>query len=532
MTRPITVDVYQGYHPIVHVGTLTSDSRRAWLDQLEDTGAYSLEIKAGHADEALCADGRYLRFSIDGTPRWWGLIEQKSKVSADPSARETGRVVTISGRGSLALADFAPLFPELGLGRISPETRFFNFASLDYDDSAWGNAVQLKQQSNPAAPWADAPAEWPDPNAYWVGPTGGATPPVAPGDIYLRGTYTVAAGQGSEYRFFITADDGFELYVDGNKIAGEQAAGLWNATRYADVLLDAGSHLVAIKGINFDRPVAATNVFGVICTVMKLEDGGGTLGAVVARSSSGTKMLAYPATAPGMTPGQMIVTTFEEAYAAGFVRMLTYNVDEVYDSDTVAWPAELDLSFQVGTSVLDIIRRLIAEDACDVWMDPAHTNYFTMNAYAYKGADLSASLAITYGDNIGALAHDHTPPGPNTVLTRTAEGRYVEVSDSGAVASWGKRGTFLSLGAAPSDDAADRQAQAFLADVADPADVITQVRVEPVTGGPVPYVDFTTGDTITAPGFDGTPGPFRVTGIHVSEDDAGNPIYDLDLETA
>lgn len=535
MTRPIEVEVWEfdlGDYELQQVGTLSSDRNREWLDDLYDTGAYSLEIKVGHADEALCSDGRFLRFVLNGTPVWWGKIEPRSKVSADPSQRQAGRVISVKGRGALCCLEDAPLYPELGLGRVSPDTRYFNFASLDYDATAWGNAVQLKQQSDPADPWGGAPKQWPDPNAWWIGPTDGDIPPVDPGDVYFRGTFTVASGQGGEYRFFLTADDGFELYIDGDKAIAEQGVGLWGSTRYYDKLMDEGSHLIAAKAINFDRPVAATNVFGFICSVYKLNGGGQTLGALVSGTSAGTQMLAFPAAAPGMTPGHILQIGFTEAFAVYFyLDPVNYDFDETNDSNLDPWPNEIDLSFPVGTSMLEMGRKLIAEKACDLWVDPTVTDFLTVKAFISKGTDKTGTVEIAYGDNIGALGHDRNPPGPNAVLSKTAEGRWVETSDPTAITAWGKKGVFLSQGAAPSNDAAIRQAEAFIEDHAQPADIINRVRVEAVPGGPVPYVDFVTGDRITAPGYDGTPTAMRVTGIRVTEDAAGQPIYELDLET-
>lgn len=544
MSRRIEVEVFEidGTDPLISHGTLSSDSARQFFDDLNDVGAWSLEVKADHADEAKMADGRLVRFSIDDTPVGWGLIESKRKVAADPDNREAGRVVNVSGRGALALLEEGIVYPELGLGRISPETRYMNFASTLYDDSAWGSAVELKQQSDPADPWGGAPRDWPDPDAFWVGPTDGDVPPVTPGDIYLRGSFTIPSGEGGDYRFYLTADDGFELYVDANKVAAEQVAGLWGLTRYIDLLLDEGSHLVAVKAINFDRPVAATNVFGFILTVVKLLGGGSAYGDVVSRSSAGTKMLDYPSTAPGLTPSTIFYSLAGEAAAAGAVVHVSYwmELGAVGDGtgDDVAFTNEIDLAFPVGTTLLDVTRRMVEEKACDVSVNPSTLlagwgdEYLSVRLWTSKGLDRSSTVELVYAENIGALEFDHTPPGPNTLLTRTAEGRYAQFSDETAATSWRRRQAFLQLGAAPSDGAADRQASAFLADHAEPADVISRIRIEVVDGGPVPFVDFNTGDVVTAPDYDGNPAPFLVTGIHVTEDEAGNPFYDLDLEAA
>lgn len=539
MTRAITVEVWEfdfDAYELSYLGELTSDSKRQWLDDLRDTGSFSLEIKVGSADEDLCQPGRFLRFLLYGVPKWWGVIEPPlSKVSADPRNRKSGLVISVKGRGALSLLEFAPLYPELGLGRISPDTRYFNFASLDYDASGWTTATELKQQNDPddTKPWFGAPKSWPDPTAWWIGPAGADTPPVAPGDVYFRGTFTVASGQGGEYRFFLTADDGFELYIDGDKATAEQGVGLWGATRYYDKLMDEGSHLIAVKAINFDRPVSATNVFGFIMSVYKLEAGGQFLGTLVSSTTSGTQMLAFPSTAPGMTPGHILKIQFEEMFGVYFyLDPINYDFDEDVDSNGVSWSDEIDLSFSVGTSTLEIGRKLIAEKACDLWVDPADTAQFLMvRAFIDKGEDLTGAVTVAYADNLSELEHDKTFPLINTVLSRTAEGRWIETADPTAIASWGKRGVVMSQGSAPSNDAATRQATSFLDDNAEPKEVITKLRVEPVPGGPVPNVDFFTGDRITGPGYDGTPKAFKVIGIHTSDSSVkGKPTYELDLE--
>jgi hypothetical protein len=530
MARQIVAAVYEA-DGITLVGTLASDNKREWLDDLSAEGSHGGEIKIGHADEALLQPDRIVRYSINGTARWQGVIEELDPTYADPTNRQSGRVIRWSGRGTLAVLEDAVVYPELGLGRVSPDTRFFNFASLDYDDSAWGTAVELKQQDDPddTKPWYRAPRNWPDPNAKWVGPTDGDIPgEVPPGDIYLRGTFTVGVGEGGEYRFHITADDGFELYVDGNREAAEQLAGLWGTTRYVDVLLDEGTHLIAAKGINFDRPVAATNVFGVIISVSQLLGGGAYLGDVVSGTSAGTSMLAYPTTTPGMTAGKILDVILSENQARGTLPDLAWDFTDTLDSDGNAWPKELDVAFPVNTSVLDVVRHLVDEHAVTVKMSATG---LTLHAYVAKGADLSATVAAEYGVNISRLAFKKVRARKNVALSRTAEGRWLETSDVTSVAAYGRREVGLSMGSAPSDDAADRQTAAFFADNAYPVEAITDLQLEPVNS--VPYTDFGVGDLISCTAASGGTSAYRVQALRVSEDAAGQPIYtpELVLET-
>lgn len=526
MTRTIAAVVYENDGSTLAgadlaASTLASDNQREWLDDLSAEGSYGLEVKVGHADEALCTLGRIVRFSVNGSARWQGLIEELDPVAADPNRRQSGRVMKVAGRGTLALLERAIVYPELGLGRISPDVRFFNFASLDYDDSGWSTAVELKTQSDTddTKPWYRAPKGWKDPDAVWIGPTGGDTPPVDPGDIYFRGSFTVATGEGGEYRFMFTADDGFELYVDGNKVAAEQKAGLWGVTRTYDALLDEGSHLVAVKLINFDRPVSATNVAGLILSVFKLLGGGVALGDVVSRTSSGTAMLAYPSAAPGMTVGKILDVLLTEAQTRGTLTELAWDFDATDDSGGTPWPEEVDVSFQVGTSVLDVIRHFVQEKKLDVAMSATG---LTLHAYVSKGSDLSGSVSAEYGVNIGRLAFKKTAPTANVTISRTAESRWWETIETTSVSGYGRREIGLTLGSAPSDDASTRQASAFFADHAFPTTAITDMQLENVTAEP--GADFVVGDTIDCLG-----DPYRVHGLRTTEDAAGQPIYTPEL---
>jgi hypothetical protein len=524
MTRRIEVRVYEANGTTL-VGTLASDRGRQMLVDLSGEGDYSLEVRLGHADEAMLTDGRLVRWMLDGSAVWQGLVEERRPVLADPQTRQSGRVVRCQGRGVLALLERAVVYPELGLGRSSPDTRFFNPASADYNASGWANAVALKRQDDPGpVAWRHAPRDWPDPEAWWIWDTDGDIPPVAPGDVWFRKEFTVPTGKSGDYRFFLTADDGFELYVDGNREASEQRAGLWGTTRYVDLLLDEGTHVIAVKAVNFDRQVTATNAAALILSVSDVLVGGQDLGDTIVRTDNTWKMLPYPATEPGMTPGKILHVLLTEAQTNGFLPGLSWDFTATLDSNGNAWPEEIDVSFPVGMSLLDVVRHLVDEHAIDVDMAPTG---LTFRAFASKGQDRTGTVSASYGSNISRLAFRKSPPGPNVALSRTAEGRWVERARSSSATTWGRRAVALSLGAAPSSQAADRQADAFFDDNAEPVEEIVDLQLEAVSH--TPLVHFATGDTITATSASGSGVACRVHGIRMSEDQAGQPVWNLEL---
>lgn len=523
MARRITVDVLASNGTTL-VRTLTGDRARKWLDDLNDVGSWSLDVLVDHPDAAALTDGRFVRIKLDGVARFFGPVETRRKVVADPSARKAGRVVEVGGRGGLSILERAVVYPELGVGFISPDVRFFNFASADYDDSAWSPVTLLARQDDTtgANPKSPAPEEWPDPLAYWIWDSTGFTPPTAVGDVYFRmGSFGVF--QTTDARVFITADDGFELYLDGAKLGAETAAGIWGKTRYFDVRLSgsyANPHCIAVKGTNLARPNPLTNGAAIIVAIAELLGGGQTVGPPILRSESYWKLLAYPSSPPGMTPGKILDVLLSEAQARGCFPSLSWSFDPFFDSDGVAWPNEIDVSFPVGTSLLDVVRKLVDEHALDVSFSPATV---TLHAYVSRGGPSATVVAV--GTNVNRLGFTKSPPGPNTVLGRTAGGEWVETSDGVAAAAWGRREASLSLGSAPTDEAAARQTAAFLDDHSDPVEAITDLQLEVAR----PYVDYDVGDTATAPTYDGGTASYRVYAIGVGEDNAGKPIVTPEL---
>lgn len=523
MTRRITVDVYEADNT-TYVGTLGSDKGRQWLDDLSAEGSYSIESKLDHADEALLTDTRVLRFLIDGTPRWTGLVEGKNVVLADPSGRQSGRVIGATGRGLLGIFDDAVILPELGFGRISPDTRYFGWMSRYYDHDGWDNAVELKQQNDPddTKPWYGAPRGWPDPNAKWIGPTDGDTPPTDPGDIYFWGDYTIPVDEGGDYRISLTADDGFEFFRDGDREGAESRVALWGVTRQLDFIGDEGAHFFGNKLTNFDRPNPATNVTAFIASLAPMLGGGVALGDPVSGTSAGTKMLAYPATEPGMTAGHIVIVNLEENQSLDWHTDLTWDFTELVDSDGVSWPTELNVARPVGSSVSELLRQLTDMKAAEFSMDPVGK---VLHAYVSKGTDRTSSVTVAYSVNVHKLAMSHVGPGKNSGVCRTAEGRWLLVEDATAVTAYGRRLVGLSMGSAPSTDATIEQASAALADTANPVDAHTDLQVEDDD-----FIDGTveTGDLVVGPLLSGSD-TFRVHGLRFSEDDAGQPICTPEL---
>lgn len=526
----ISVEVYDGDNPGTSLGTVENAFNREWLQQLNEPGNGSLQILLSDPDTAILDEGNIVRFSIDGTVRFAFVIESPGEFENITENEEADEVLTVSGPGVLAVLEDALVYPELGVGRLSPATRVFNFASTDFDDASWGSAVQIKRQGDLTGQWDGAPGDWPDDDAYWIWTRAqsGGTPPQPVGDVFFRKSFNLATEE--TVGIFFTADDGFEVYLDGELIGQEQRAFEWAVTHRHDVFLDAGDHLIAVKATQIERAAASVNVAGFICTIMETSEGGQTLSTVIARSDNTWKALDYPIDPPTMAPGEVLRILREEAQTRTALTGVTDDFTDPADSDSNSWTDPVDQQFPVGIPVMDVVRSLV-ETSIDVEMSET----LVLSAYNREGlgSDKTGSVELEDGVHLARLRHSGRGVNGNVALVQLHTGEWVEVDDAGSVTTHGRKEVPASIGSAPSDKQADRVMQAYFRDNAEPR-ILVEGEVLDV-GSDRPYVDWTVGDTILVPDKDLVPVATRIRSLHVSEapprDDGevdGIPIYHFD----
>lgn len=514
------------------LAALTRTLRREWLDELNREGSGTFQIGLDDADVAVIDWDTIAAFSIGGAIRFAARVEQMP--AATRARGENAEwLLTCSGRGILSVLDDAKLLPELGIGRISPDYRLFNFASTYYNDGAWGPAIERKLVTTAGDPYPDAPQKWPSVlnGAYWIAPQADSgTPPQPVGKWYARRNFTVT--NEGDYRLFLSADDGYRAFLDGKEIGGETRAYLWGETKYHDLgVLDAGNHLIAFEVENIDRPDnEATNISSLIFGIVEMAAGGTGFGDVVVFSDDATNVLPYPGDEPGMTPGDVILIPIQEEQLLGGLPGVTWDFDVILDSDDDPWPL-VNVGFPVGTSLLDIVKAMI-ETSVDVRMGP---DSLTLHAWIKPhGTDLSATVRLvpgTDGDpdtNLGELTHDSQGPKMTVGLARLADGRWYQREDAAAVAAWGRRVQYLELGTAQTVGQADLVIDTKIGELGGPS-THYRAQVEDTGLAAVPYVDYQTGDTIAVPDRDLVDQDERVAAIAVAEDVNAQPIYKVEL---
>lgn len=516
-----------------HASALACEQRRFRVE-LDDLGGGSGAIHKDHVQAAHVAPRNIVQWLIDGTARFASVIEPDDQETIPASGKPSDAIRQWSGRGLLAILERGAVYPQIGVAkRNTPDHRLFNWTNPDFDDTTWSSAVQIKRQgATTPDQWrfedppgsgtiVEAPKGWPDPDAYWIWSQaqGGGSPPQPVGKALFRTTFNVATA--TDARIFITADDGFRLFIDGALVTEAVRALMWADTSYVDYFLEAGDHTIAIEGENITRPLAASNIAGVICSVIATSNGGATLGTVLARTTSSWKAKGYPASTPGMTFPEIADVLLDEWEARGGPAIL-----RTYEPVAVSAWEQLDVGFPVAeTSILDAFRSISQTYQVDLAMSP--TGPLTLLAYMSQGSDVSASVNLVRGTHLNRLAHPRKPATLTVGLTRDAYGRYIETVEPTAVTAVDRLEGFISAGGAPSDDAAEAVVDAAFEGRANDV-TLYRGRVDTVKGGIVPLDDFTVGDTIKMPNRSLTATNVRVVTIDVSTDVNGHGIFDVE----
>jgi len=520
----ITIDVYSPTRTLKQAGIALS-ADRTFFDHLSDTGAFKFKIGLEDPVLALIDYDDKIILKLDGSVRFGGVVETLDENPVD-QGEEAAEVSVVGGRGNALQLDWAKVYPEFGITRRTPDQRPFDWTASAFDDSAWAAAVSIQTGQSSDGPWPGNPDGWPDAAARWLWSQAMDGSMAAPnGDAYFRRPFSLSAPEAGRFAIFITADDGYELWIDGARISGELTAFMFNSTRRVDVDLDAGDHIMAIHGRNEFGGAA-----GVIMTMLRTTNGGRDLGVVVLHTDVSWKAIGYPPQAPGMTPGRIMRVLTEEAIARGMWANdagMTLAFSDTVDSAGIAWGASINPTFAVGATYLDVLRQ-IAEFGFDWHMDPTMN---TLRLWNGEGIGTDAVTVLARSVNLLSLTRQGSTEGRANVLLSRYRGRgsdqqgWLELTDPGGSAAVRRREQFLSAGT--QDESYVRQlAAASFESLVAPSEAITAEPIErPDASGDEhcrAYVDYGLGDWIHAPDRAGASTRYRVKGITITEDAEGN----------
>lgn len=379
----LTVTLHRPADLAAPVAVLSRAESATFQERLNEAGTGSCVLANDDAALSLVAPGDVLRFDLDGQTAFSAIVRSVDRVSLN-EAGELAQVTTLGGAGLLAALDEAVVYPSRGLsGAPIEETRLFSWMSPDYDDSWWGGAMSFGPvAANSTVAWYGVGGVWAD-SAKMIWTTG-VTDRLAPGGwCYFRKTFYVA--EDTRARVSFVADDQGDAYLDGGEVASTNPWGnLPGDVIAVEVDLSAGTHTLAFMGYNHEGPPddidGPFNPAMAAASVVPL-DVLGNAGPPLVVTDETWKVLAYPATPPGMTPGDALLHVINEAKARGCLLNLEVAFTGAADSAGVAWPVVGDISTRVGNDALTFVREL-TETYVDVWMDPLT---FTLHAWAQGG---------------------------------------------------------------------------------------------------------------------------------------------------
>lgn len=574
MTYGIEMSVYAP-----RAGVYTQDSpksnlyrakNRSFIDQLNDPGGGEFSLPFNDADVAHVSPGDIVICKLNGNSATSWIVEEikrgRIKIGEEPQ-----EVRTYKGRGRAAYFERARVYPEGGLNRRFGTTRNFDFTSMSYwlggTPAGWQTAAISQDGRVSGGPGP----EWP-----WFGKPWGSEP-VTPfadfnrtkwiwyssrwwgKDVWLSKQFTVSAsalndsngvpynGPG-EYAIWSTADDAYELVIDGKSIVSESTVDdpyLFEDVRRTNVYLDAGPHVIAVHGWNNPQPV---DVGGFWMEMRKThtvrEDtddtgysrAGASTGPIVRTDSSW--LANWGPQLPGMTPGKIFRILMDEARARGCFQgkyAFTLLFTDTHDSAGNPWPL-LNMSLAVGTDYLSVLQKF--SEIGISWNVSPWQNSLQL----FSGDGLGEFRDVRYKEGETVTGIDDTSTYvdiANTILVQVddqsptkegAEGKipdhfWIEQHNSSSVTQYGRREEFLSAGD-QGPTFSRLLASSLLADRSVPAVAVSLSVLNAENQSIQPWMNYHVGDTIWVPAITGTfygsaEVPIRVLAISVAEDEFG-----------
>lgn len=224
----------------------------------------------------------------------------------------------------------------------------------------------------------------------------------------------------------------------------------------------------------------------------------------------------------GATFGAIMSTLVDAAQSRGALPFLTYDFTAEVDSAGQPWPDTHELSFHVGTSLLDVFRHLVT-----LGLEGEVTPDLRLRLYVDRSRHFESTVILRKGRHfLGDVTKKaHGSARRTRALVEGAGGRLVEVPDPTAEADarMGRREGYLEL--STSDDPTDLQIAG--------ESTLELSRLEgeaielPVVHGPTaeghfePWVDYREGDWISLdPAGDGTLETHRIVAISAEQNGA------------
>ncbi|MDW5598500.1 family 78 glycoside hydrolase catalytic domain, partial [Conexibacter stalactiti] len=215
-----------------------------------------------------------------------------------PETNGSNSPAGLLARVRVALDDGTFVTADTTSGFKTSTTASADWQQTSFDDSGWSDARQLGTYG--MDPWKSrvtVPATAENPasaktldftGANWIWSGGDAVPPTAPPQPrWFRKTFTIPAGRTiSSAALIATADDGLDLYLDGERlISSPQVRDAWKTAQRADDLtLSPGDHVLAVTTRNSSESDGSNSPAGLLAR-LRVDYGDGSVTTVESDAS-------------------------------------------------------------------------------------------------------------------------------------------------------------------------------------------------------------------------------------------------------
>ncbi|PSL04139.1 hypothetical protein CLV30_106144 [Haloactinopolyspora alba] len=222
------------------------------------------------------------------------------------------------------------------------------------------------------------------------------------------------------------------------------------------------------------------------------------------------------------TPGEILRTLLEEAQARGCVPGMSWDISDASDSDGEPWVERLNLSFDVGMKLDQVLSSLADQGAID-W------NFWGRELHVYNADTLLARDLTTRDNPVNLRSGLDITSAPDKgdasglihrALLRGEDGLRVEVSNPAAVSPWGEFEVTIDQGGVSDEGTAILLAEKTLREGERERIQMTRGLIFAASRWIV-LRDYRPGDWIYAPGVDGAKTRARIRSLTLSKDANG-----------
>lgn len=513
-----------------------------FLEQMKANGGGSFKmpkLDPKYRKDPTMLDSRNLvKVKIDNKLVGAFLLGQSEGTIVNSSERKEQGYLS-SGEGLKSWFDDAEVFAHNGLPVEAGKGRYFNFSSPErgswYDANQWQDPKFYGEMRQPGHAWSgEYPEKWPEalPPAKWFGAYNYNANQMPYDPYYVRWELTIA--QPGVYAIYISADDQFILYVDGEQVAkSDVKTTAWIEGNRVEVNLSAGVHAIGVVVQNRN----AEGYNGPTALLMGLTsvgfDGAETKVAVTNGTDGVLKVVPGPVPVPGWTVGDMLLKLLAEAKARSirFPNYLIPTFTATQDSYGNAWASKHEWSFSIGESYASVLKTI--ETMYDVWITPdfklhmAPTRAVDRSVIGVdaNGNTTSGAIRFEFGKHILDAGDTTRGKIKNFLALKTTEG-WTYRFDQASIDKYGR--IEGSLETKTTGSLSYQLADIIFAQRAEEEEGATY---QLLLGKWIPWVHFFPGDWVLAPNRRGEYVRRRVMSISVEEHINGQPKYSIEFDT-